>query len=132
MKADPMAEESQERYRPVRFITAEIEVRFHQKPLFEKKPPAPDFFIWNEEEFHVCEVLSGWHDFERRGRMASNMKTPHLQEASRRGSWGVGRFYYRVRTEGGRTFDLYYDRSPESAADRKGHWFLWRELERSG
>ena len=63
--------------------------------------------------------------------MARNMQEAHLREASRRGSWGVGRFYFRVRTENGRIFDIYYDRAPEEAADRKGHWFIWRELTES-
>jgi len=43
-------------------------------------------------------------------------------------SWGVGRFYFRVRTDHGRVFDLYYDRSPKNVNDRLGGWFLWREL----
>lgn len=60
--------------------------------------------------------------------MAVNMRPEHAAVASRRGSWGVGRFYYRVRTDTGRVFDLYYDRAPKSADDRKGAWFLYREM----
>jgi hypothetical protein len=60
--------------------------------------------------------------------MSKNMKPAHLREAERRGSWGVGRFYFRVRTDKERIFDLYYDRAPKQAADRLGHWFLWREM----
>lgn len=44
------------------------------------------------------------------------------------GSWGVGRDTYRVRTEDGRVFDLYYDRSPTHAGDRTGEWFLYRGM----
>ena len=56
------------------------------------------------------------------------MRPANIAKAVRRGSWGVGRFYFRVRTESGRLFDLYYDRAPKDADDRKGTWFLFREL----
>jgi len=114
---------------PCRFIDQEIEVRFNRPPILTKKPGAPDGFRWGEESFKVCQVLSTWFDYQRRGRMAKNMMSPHLRTAAQRGSWGVGRFYFRVLTEDGRVFDLYYDRAPKKAADRAGHWFLWREME---
>jgi hypothetical protein len=114
---------------PRRFIDEEIEVRFDRPPLLTKKPSAPNGFTWDGESFQVREVLSTWFDYRRRGRMAKNMKPAHLREAIRRGSWGVGRFYFRVQTDDGRVFDLYYDRAPKEAADRAGHWFLWREME---
>ena len=114
---------------PCRFIDQEIEVRFNEPPILTKKPGAPDGFKWAEESFQVCQVISTWFDYQRRGRMAKNMTQPHLRTAAQRGSWGVGRFYFRVQTEDGRVFDLYYDRAPKKAADRTGHWFLWRELE---
>lgn len=114
---------------PCRFIDQEIEVRFNRPPILTKKPGAPDGFRWGEESFQVCQVLSTWFDYQRRGRMAKNMMLPHLRTAAQRGSWGVGRFYFRVLTEDGRVFDLYYDRAPKKAADRAGHWFLWREME---
>ena len=114
---------------PRRFIDEEIKVRFDRLPLLAKKPSAPDGFTWDGESFQVSEILSTWFDYRRRGRMAKNMKPAHLREAIRRGSWGVGRFYFRVQTTEGRTFDLYYDRAPKEASDRIGHWFLWREME---
>jgi hypothetical protein len=40
----------------------------------------------------------------------------------------VGRFYFRVRSETGQVFDLYYDRAIKDADDRLGHWFLYREV----
>lgn len=113
---------------PTRFIDAEIEVSFDHGPVLTKKPGAPDGFFWEGEDYRISEVLSRWFDYRRRGNMARNMREPHLREAERRGSWGVGRFYFRVRTEDGRVFDLYYDRAPKKVADRAGHWFLWREL----
>lgn len=116
--------------RPLHFISEEIEIFFDEPPVLTKRPSAPDGFSWRGQSFHVKKLLSAWTDYERRGDMAKNMSPEHLRMARKRGSWGVGRFYFRVATEAGRVFDLYYDRSPESAGDRAGHWYLWRELER--
>jgi len=38
--------------------------------------------------------------------------------------------FFRVRVEDGRLLELYYDRAPKDAMDRKGSWFLRCELER--
>lgn len=115
---------------PKRFIDQEIKVIFNSPPIMTKKPDAPDGFVWGDEEFRVSEVLSTWIDYRRRGRMAKNMKPANLRIAAQKGSWGVGRFYFRVRTDWGRIFDLYYDRAPKEATDRAGHWILWREMEK--
>ena len=112
-----------------RFISGEIDVTLGEKPALEKKPRCPLEFLWRGETFPIVELLKEWHDYSRRGRMAHNMKTVHAEAAERHGSWGVGRDYYRVRTEGGRVFEFYYDRSPRSVSDRKGAWYLFRELE---
>ncbi|MCI0576038.1 MAG: DUF6504 family protein [Chloroflexi bacterium] len=111
-----------------RFIGEEIEVGFNQPPLLEKKPGCPDHFTWQGEQFEVVEMLGEWHDYRRRGRMAQNMRPAHAAVAEQRGSWGVGRDYFQVRTAGGRVFELYYDRAPKGAGRRKGAWFLFREL----
>ncbi len=95
--------------------------------VVQKSPPCPAAFIWRGETFPIAEMLEAWQDFSRRGRMARNMRPEHASAASRRGSWGVGRFHFQVRVEDGRIFELYYDRAPESAGDRKGHWFLLGE-----
>jgi hypothetical protein len=115
----------------LRFIDVEIEALFDRPPVLSKKPKAPNGFVWNGETFRVQEVLSSWFDYSRRGRMARNMQPAHSKEAARRGSWGVGRFYFRVKSNGGRLFDLYYDRAPAEAGDRAGHWVLFRELKAS-
>ncbi len=114
--------------RPVRFIGCEIEVEFARPPRLRKKPEAPQAFRWEGARYDVVEVLARWFDFARRGRAEQNMQPAHLRAAVWRGSWGVGRYYFRVRTGCGRIFDMYYDRAPGSAGDRSGHWFLWREL----
>jgi Domain of unknown function (DUF6504) len=115
-------------YQPLRFIGETIDAKFDEPPALEKKPGCPAQFIWRETAFTVVELLSEWHDYNRRGRMARNMQPQHASRASTRGSWGVGQDYYRVRTEDSRIFDIYYDRSPKSVDQRKGSWFLYREL----
>jgi len=113
---------------PVRFIGEQVDVTFDAPPLLEKTPPCPDAFIWRGEHFRIVELLSERRDFERRGRMGRNMRPSHAAAASTRGSWGVGRFHFRVRVEVGRIFDLYYDRDVKSVDERKGSWFLYREM----
>lgn len=112
------------------FYGVKIQVAFDTQPLHSRRPHVPDRFQWQDTWHVVTAVHREWQDFTRRGRMARNMRATHLKVAGGRGSWGVGRFYFRVETDTGRYFDLYYDRAPESASDRKGHWFLWREMSR--
>ena len=115
--------------KPIKFIGEEIEVKFDKPLTLAKKPGCPDAFIWQNEEYRVVELLSQWSDFTRRGRFARNMQPHNQRKAVRRGSLGVGRFYFRVRTKVGRIFELYYDRAPKSVDDKMGSWSLYRELE---
>lgn len=114
---------------PKSFVSEEISVRFEEPPSVKKKPGPPSGFTWQQADFDIEAVLSRWVDFDRRGDSEKNMQPAHLRVARKRGSWGVGRFYFRVLTGVGRAFDIYYDRAPEGAGDREGHWFLWRELQ---
>ena len=113
---------------PIRFIGEEIDVSFDEAPALEKDPDCPAGFVWRGETYRIADKLGEWRDNARRGRMARNMSDAHLAAASIRGSWGVGRIRYRVRTDGGQVFDLYYDRAPSGSGGRKGSWFLYREL----
>ena len=113
--------------KPLRFIGESIQAQFDQPPMLEKKPGCPDQFVWREDTYRVIEILQEWHDYSRRGRMAHNMRPEHAAAATRRGSWGVGRDYYRVRTDSGHVFELYYDRAPKKD-NRKGLWFLYQEM----
>lgn len=118
---------------PVHFYDQPIEVVYDTPPALEKSPPCPDGFLWQEATYRVIEVLSEWSDFKRRGRYARNMRPAHAALAASRGSLNVGRFYFRVRAScsgeaEGRVFDLYFDRAMKSVDDRKGQWFLYREL----
>jgi hypothetical protein len=112
-----------------RFINESIEAIFFNAPLLEKKPGCPNVFIWRDISYQVREVISEWHDYRRHGRMARNMQPKHAAIAETRGSWGVGQDYYRVKTESGLIFDIYYDRAPKDSDNRKGEWFIYRELE---
>lgn len=113
---------------PVQFIGEQVEATFDTPPPLEKTPPCPDGFTWREEDFRVVELLSERRDFQRRGRMKRNMRPSHAAAASIKGSWGVGRFFFCVRVEGGRVFEIYYDREVKNVYQRKGSWFLYQEL----
>lgn len=120
--------ESDRAWETLHFIDEPIEVFFDKPPLFSKKPHAPDAFVWNEKRHEVEELISTWTDFSRRGRMARNMRPHNLRKARSRGSWGVGRFYFRVQVEGGNIFDVYYDRAPHAAGKGEGKWILLRQV----
>jgi hypothetical protein len=114
--------------KPIRFINERIEVIFNNLPVLEKKPGCPDRFKWQEQVYRIIERISEWHDYQRKGRMARNMSPAHAAVAEQRGSWGVGQDYYRVRTDTGQIFDIYFDRAPQDAQRRKGEWFIYQEL----
>lgn len=122
---------SRDEFQSIRFIQEPIQVFFEEDHLLEKKPVCPQAFEWRGHKYHVLELLSEWRDFQRRGRMARNMQPQHAEIARLRGSWGVGKFYFRVKVAGGRIFDIYYDRAPIDADHRKGQWFIYQELARS-
>jgi hypothetical protein len=111
-----------------KFIDEKIEVFYRKEPLLEKKPTCPDTFLWGLVEFTIVEKILEWVDFSRHGRMARNMSDTHSITAASKGSWGVGKFYFRVQTDKNRIFDIYYDRAPKGSAMRKGQWFVFREI----
>lgn len=112
---------------PLHFIDEPIEVHYDQPPLLEKKPACPQGFRWRDETYRIVEMLAEWQDYRRRGRMARNMAPAHAKHAMRAGSWGVGRFFFRVRVQTNRVFEIYYDRAPADAFHRKGNWFIFAE-----
>ena len=128
-------------YTPLHFFDQPIEVHFDQELKLEKNPDVPpNSFIWEGQTYRVLELLASWNDYKRRGRMARNMQPQHAAVASTRGSLNVGRFYFRVRvlsssSTAGQTgsqeqiFDIYYDRMMKSVDDRKGQWFVYREMQ---
>lgn len=107
------------------FISEKIEVEFDKEFVLEKKPPCPISYNWRGEIFCVNELISSWFDYERKGTKAKNMRITHLVRARKKGSWGVGRFYFKVKDEFGKIAVIYYDRSPKNVFDKKGRWFLF-------
>src|SRR5512143_3881616 len=102
-------------YKPTQFFDQPIQPVFDVPPAREKCPGCPDGFIWNGRTFRITERLAEWSDFVRRGRSSRNMRPSHAAVASTRGSLGVGRFYFRVRVDSRRIFELYYDRAPQDS-----------------
>jgi Domain of unknown function (DUF6504) len=122
---------------PIHFFDQAVEVIFDKPPVREKAPDCPNGFIWEDKTYRVLEMLSAWTDFKRRGRMANNMRPEHAAVAATRGSLNVGRYYFRVRVMSSSStagqsneqiFDIYYDRAMKNLDDRKGQWFVYREL----
>ena len=116
-------------YQAIHFYDNPIEPIFDTSPAREKSPDCPNGFIWDEKTYRVVEMLSSWSDFTRRGKMARNMRPAHAAVAAGRGSLNVGRFYFRVLTDTSQVFDIYYDRAMKNIDDRKGQWFIYREME---
>ncbi len=112
---------------PLRFIDEPIEVHFDVPPMLEKSPSCPDAFTWQGKTLYVVKMLAEWQDYRRRGRMGRNMQPAHAQHALRSGSWGVGRYYFRVQVDDTRIFEIYYDRAPGDVNHRKGSWFIYGE-----
>lgn len=115
---------------PIHFFDDPIEVLFDIAPMREKAPHCPNGFIWNGQTYHVIAALSEWTDFARRGKMAKNMRPAHAATASTRGSLNVGRYYFRVEVDTGQVFEIYFDRAIKNLDNRKGQWFIYRELEK--
>jgi hypothetical protein len=115
--------------KPIHFLDQPIEVFFNSPPAREKSPHCPDGFVREGQTYRTVEKLAEWNDFTRRGRASRNMRPSHAEVASGRGSLNVGRFFFRVRVHTGQIFDLYYDRAMKNVDERKGQWFLYRELE---
>ncbi len=108
------------------FYSEPITVKFAEEPLLEKKPGLPAEFIWRGKSYKITGLLKEWHDYRKRGRIEEfygkrRGNAPEMK-SDKRGSWGVGRDYYRVFTDSGEIFDIYYDREP--SGQKKGEWIL--------
>ena len=104
-------------FTPIHFYDQPIEVHFDTPPTYEKSPTCPNGFVWDEKTYRI-----------KRSLYARNMRPAHAEVATGRGSLNVGRFYFRVQVDTGQVFDLYYDRAMKSVDERKGQWFIFREL----
>jgi len=112
----------------VRYIGKEIIPGYTNGILFPKAPVCPDYFLYAQQVFMIKHVLSEWRDYQRKGDKVHNMRESHLQRAHLKGSWGTEKFYFRVETECGHTFEIYYDRTPSSSQNKLGHWVLLKEI----
>lgn len=110
--------------KPVSFIGESIEVIYNVPIPTRKTPSCPDAFLWKGVQYNIESVLEEWRDFTRKGKMSHNMAPGHASRASLQGSWGVGKFYFRVKVDTGQIFEIYYDRAPRDADDRMGGWIL--------
>jgi len=111
------------------FIGEPIEVIFDKPPIRFKDPACPQAFIWHGEKYEIVNLIAQKTDFSRRGSTKRNMREVHLSRAERIGSWGVGKYYFKVTVHSGQVFEIYYDRSPKNAGDRQGNWYLLQEYE---
>lgn len=127
-KCQDLCDNQDMEFTPLHFLDQQIEAIFDTPPTLEKSPDCPNGFIWDDQTYRVTEMLSSWSDFARRGRMAQNMRPAHAAVASSRGSLNVGRFYFRVKVDTGQIFDIYYDRAMKNVDERKGQWFVYREM----
>lgn len=112
------------------FIGEEIVPIFDGPPELEKKAGPPAGFKWRGRDYAVKRVVKEWHEYDQPwpGGGWDGGRPPYaLRGVRNRGSWGVGKDFYRVLTGDGRLFDLYYDRRPKGR-NRKGRWVLFREL----
>ncbi len=112
----------------IHFFDQLIEPIFDTPPAREKTPGCPNGFIWEDKTYRVTEMISLWSDFTRHGKVARNMRPAHAAVASSRGSLNGGRFYFRVRVDTNQILDIYYDRAMKNVNDRKGQWFVYREM----
>lgn len=107
-----------------KFIGESISVGYNKEPLLKRVPGCPDNIIWRKNKYIVTALISQWSNMARRGDKSKNMRPSHLIRAEKMGSWGVGRFYFRISVEGGQIFDIYYDRAPKKELDGDGQWIL--------
>ncbi|HEX9750928.1 MAG TPA: DUF6504 family protein [candidate division Zixibacteria bacterium] len=77
--------------------------------------PAPVTFRWNKSVFTVAEIIVSWFDW---GFPAGAMQRDWKTRRHRR--------YYRVRTDSGDIFEIYFDRKTPSGT---GEWYLYQKLD---
>lgn len=112
-----------------RFIGDEITPVFAEEPELDKKTGAPAAFVWRDRQHPISRVIREWHEYDQgRGGAANTGRPPFSQRGvMSRGSWGSGKDFYRVLTDEGRIYDIYYDRRPKGK-QRKGRWVIFRDI----
>jgi hypothetical protein len=105
------------------FICEPIEVEFEVVSGLKKRPGPPIRFVWRERSYEVAEILAEWHRYVSQP-IPGKRPRYYIRSAQREGSWGVGRDFYRVRTECGGVYVIYYDRRPKGPEIDSG-WFMY-------
>ncbi len=95
------------RSEPTRFMEREIEVE-----AAEDAPQRPVAFKIGGQRYVVADVLSTWEDEEPGGRTRRQRRH---------------RTFYRLRTEEGHLFDIYFDWA-EARRRHRNRWVLHRRL----
>ncbi len=106
------------------FIDEVIQVALADGSFLERIPKCPTRIFWQDKWIRLVSLESAWDDLSRKGNNARNMREGHLERAKVRGSWGVGKFYFRFLGEDNQIYTIYYDRAPSDAENRKGTWVL--------
>ncbi len=112
---------------PIRFIGERIEAIYKLEQVRTKNPGCPDAIRWRSTEYTITKIINQWTDFSRKGNMQRNMSEAHHSRAEIKGSWGVGKVFFRVQVHTGQDFEIYFDRAPQNVLDRGGGWFLLQE-----
>lgn len=111
-----------------KFIDEPIQVGYQKEHLLKKIPVCPDYILWRGDRFDVEYLVSQWSDLSRRGLKSRNMRPAHLDRAEKKGSWGVGRFFFQITLVNRRQFVIYYDRTPRKGDEGCGQWILLYEI----
>lgn len=74
-------------------------------------PQLPGKFLWREEEVGVADVLGAWKE-------TSPCKSGSPERYLRR-------HWFKIKTTGGDTMTLYFERQARSSRDRKKRWWLY-------
>ena len=95
------------------FIGEQIEVQMVGEPV-----KVPVSFRWYGSDYHIAEVLASWADF---GYGQTPPRRPHWWQRRHRN-------YYRVKTDTGETFEIYYDRGTRASHPERRKWYLFRRI----
>ncbi len=105
-----------------RFVGCQVAVCLPPGHYPRRDPPAPLSFTLQGQVFDVLEVLQEWWDYTNLSPAQRTYRPSYHRSSARRGSFGLGRHYFRVRTSCG-VFLIYYDRRP-TPSSRGGSWVV--------
>ena len=95
------------------FIGEEVEVEMAGDPVLE-----PALIRWAGREYRVAEMLTRWFDYGFGPVLSAQPKWWQRRH----------RNYYRVRTEDGYVFELYFDRGANRKHPERRKWILVKSV----